>query len=297
MTDSTLATLHVAPTKGDIPNILNNAILNISKQAIKERNVFTIALSGGSLPSFLSELPTLLATTEHSDVDTTTFFTKWHVILADERCVSITHDDSNMKSLYDKLFNKLPETMKIPTTQIYPINESMLESKSTSDIAVDYESNVVTKVLDMSGGILDVAVLGFGPDGHTCSLFPNHELLKETTKLVAPITDSPKPPPNRITLTFKVLNEMTRNVIFCGAGSSKQPIIQEVFNWNTKDDSDEKKTSDSNEGGTCSVMTLTNPAPYPCGMVRPKGSGSDAGSNTTLAWVIDSDALPATAKL
>ena len=128
-----------------------------------------------------------------------------------------------------------------------------------------------------------MAVLGFGPDGHTCSLFPDHALLKEESKLVASITDSPKPPPSRITLTFKVLNTMTRHVIFCGAGGSKGPIVRNAFI--SLDPSDAKYEVD---GGALYKVTLEkDPAPYPCSMVVP----NIAGETNSLTWLVDADAM------
>lgn len=116
----------------------------------------------------------------------------------------------------------------------------------------------------------------------TCSLFPGHELLKEQTKWVASIEDSPKPPPKRITLTFPVLNQHTRHVIFCGAGASKSPILQQVFSRVQRQATEHKVPN-----GISFDATMTVPPPYPCAMVLPDSEGT----TNTLTWVVDADAM------
>ena len=64
-----------------------------------------------------------------------------------------------------------------------------------------------------------------GPDGHTCSLFPNHPALDLTDQLIVSVLDSPKPPPQRVTFTYKLLHNAT-NVIFLATGKSKQHIVR-----------------------------------------------------------------------
>ena len=52
----------------------------------------------------------------------------------------------------------------------------------------------------------DVILLGLGPDGHVASLFPNRSQLAATHEWVLPVENSPKPPPERITLSLPVIN-------------------------------------------------------------------------------------------
>lgn len=56
----------------------------------------------------------------------------------------------------------------------------------------------------------DITFLGVGPDGHVASLFPDHANVNETERVVVAETESPKPPPERLTLTMPVINSSER---------------------------------------------------------------------------------------
>lgn len=73
-------------------------------------------------------------------------------------------------------------------------------------------------------GAFDVVLLGVGPDGHVASLFPHHPAQRIEDAIAVAVHDSPKPPPDRVSLTFECLNR-TQEVWFLVAGDDKADAV------------------------------------------------------------------------
>lgn len=203
---------------------LRTYIITCQNAGITRHDVFKVGLSGGSLPKTLAQA--LLAAPKSAE--DTIRFDKWEIFFADERAVPLDHEDSNYALVKAELLDKIPESWGKPL--VHPIDaEHHLDD--TQELADQYEKALVgsfAKGDSVKLPIFDLLLLGSGPDGHTCSLFPGHELLRETDAWVAPIEDSPKPPARRITFTLPVITHAVR-VAFVATGAGKKEIMKEIF--------------------------------------------------------------------
>lgn len=152
-------------------------------------------------------------------------FLSRQIFFADERIVPLDHEDSNYNLCKQEFFSKTP----LKASQIHTIDEKLLDDPE--ELSDEYEKQLADAFAGKESvrhPVFDLILLGMGPDGHTCSLFPNHPLLKEKDRWVAPIEDSPKPPSKRITLTLPVLNKAHR-AAFILAGEGKQEMLSKAL--------------------------------------------------------------------
>ncbi|WP_028660762.1 6-phosphogluconolactonase [Nocardioides insulae] len=97
---------------------------------------------------------------------------------------------------------------------------------STAD-AHDVDSGAATyaaEVRSQGQGHFDILMLGVGPDGHIASLFPGSPQLDVVSEVAVGVSDSPKPPPQRISLTFEALRR-SRTVFFLVSGEAKAGAV------------------------------------------------------------------------
>lgn len=213
----------------DIPNHLapnlRKYILEAQNESIKRHDVFRVAVSGGSLPKTLAQA--LLHPGQGSNEDQVQF-DKWEIFYADERCVKLDHEDSNHKAVKEALLDKI-DASKYGTPKVFPIDETLIDDET--EVADAYEKVLVSIFAARDSvklPLFDLILLGCGPDGHTCSLFPDHPLLRATDAWVLYIEDSPKPPPKRITLSLPVVVHANR-IGFVATGGGKKDILKKIF--------------------------------------------------------------------
>jgi 6-phosphogluconolactonase len=146
-----------------------------------------------------------------------------HLWWGDERFVERTSTDRNEGQARAAMIDALP----VPGQNVHPMPSTETGTLETAVAAV--VDDLADEAPDGAAWpVFDVTLLGVGPDGHVASLFPGKESLAVTEVGAVGETDSPKPPPARISLTLPVLND-SRQVWFVVAGADKAEAVDAVL--------------------------------------------------------------------
>jgi 6-phosphogluconolactonase len=168
------------------------------------RNGANIALSGGSTPA----LAYRMAANRLQDWSAAALW------LGDERMVPEDDERSNYRMAREQFGPEAPI-------------ERVLTENGLTGAAGDYETRL--RIALGPGGVLDLALMGLGPDGHTASLFPGKPALDESLHLVTFVPEAGMDPQvPRVTLTFPAFNA-AREVVFLVAGADKAPAMVRAF--------------------------------------------------------------------
>jgi 6-phosphogluconolactonase len=163
-------------------------------EAREQRGVAHVCLAGGTTPLRCYELLGGML----DDWDGV------HLWYGDERCVPFDDPESN--------HGQVKERLRARGALWHPMPGTL----GPAEGAAEYSR-------ELGATVLDFTHLGMGPDGHVASLFPQHPVLT-AHGVAAAVTDSPKPPPHRITLTLGTLNA-SRRIVLLVAGEAKAEAL------------------------------------------------------------------------
>jgi 6-phosphogluconolactonase len=176
-------------------------------RAIDSRGRFTCAVPGGSAAQ------TCCPALARADVD----WSRTQVFWADERAVAPSDPQSNYRLAWQLWL----QHVEIPAAGIHRMRA---DAADLSRAAMAYDTDLRHALGDPPA--LDLLLLGVGPDGHVCSLFPGHRALDERTRYAVAVGDAPKPPPRRITLTLPAIRA-ARTILVCAIGEEKAEAVRD----------------------------------------------------------------------
>ncbi|WP_111509914.1 6-phosphogluconolactonase [Mycobacterium kyogaense] len=147
-------------------------------------------------------------------------WSKVHVYWGDERFVTHDDDERNDKQAREALLDDID----IPAVNVHAMAASDGEFGDDLDAAAAGYERVLNETFVDPEREFDVHLLGMGPEGHVNSLFPDTDAVRETERMVVGVTDSPKPPPRRITLTLPAI-QRSREVWLVVSGDGKADAV------------------------------------------------------------------------
>ena len=186
-----------------VAQAVTDRIITSASSCIAARDVFHLALAGGTTPRCCYEL------LRNADID----WGKLHIWFGDERCLSVGDAERNDLMADEALLKHVP----IPTHQIH-----RMAAELGPDQAAALYSEELKKI-----PCLDLILFGMGEDGHTCSLFPNNPALSDDRPVV-PVFNSPKAPSERVSLGYTAINAAHERIIMV-TGEGKRKVFERIM--------------------------------------------------------------------
>jgi 6-phosphogluconolactonase len=204
------AVIEIVPDSEALVRAAGDRLVTAIQAAVAARGRALIVLTGGGngigLLKYLG--------TQGQQID----WSKVHLFWGDERYVPEDDDERNEKQAREALLDHID----IPPSQVHPMAAS--DGEFGNDLAAAALAYEQLLAANASHGEpvpnFDVHLLGMGPEGHINSLFPDTPAVLETTRMVVAVEDSPKPPPQRITLTLPAI-QRSREVWLMISGTGK----------------------------------------------------------------------------
>ncbi len=175
------------------------------EEGLLERGEFHLVLTGGTLGVAISQA--LLEIWNKAPQ----MYSGLHIWFSDERYVASDSSERNAYPLHGKVTN---------TNIVIHEARASDNSASINEAVEDYERQ-------LEGVVIDLNILGMGPDGHVASLFPGIANLDDRSTIFA-ITDSPKPPAARISFTMACINA-SREVWLVATGAAKADAVAKII--------------------------------------------------------------------
>lgn len=204
---------------------VGDRLIGAITDAIAARGQALIVLTGGG---------TGIALLEHVRANGGAIdWSKVRLFWGDERYVPVDDDERNEKQAREALIDHID----IPEANVHAMAASDGEFGDDIDAAALAYEHVLAAIAEDGAPVpaFDVHLLGMGGEGHVNSLFPHTEAVRETARQVVGVTDSPKPPPKRITLTLPAV-QRSREVWLVVAGGEKADAVAAAVGGADPDD-------------------------------------------------------------
>ncbi|MBY8859655.1 6-phosphogluconolactonase [Nocardia sp. CA2R105] len=175
-----------------------------------ERGVASVVLTGGGTGIGLLEV----VRKAPGGID----WSRLEVFWGDDRFVPAGDAERNDLQARQALLDHVP----LDPSRVHPMAASDGEYPDPVEAAAEYSTTVHAHLTEY--GAFDLHLLGMGGEGHVNSLFPHTDAVREEHELVVAVTNSPKPPPVRITLTLPAVHR-TRHVVLVVGGAAKAEAV------------------------------------------------------------------------